>query len=188
MSSIESFPRPTGPVALRDRLKDGVKRLLEELRERGQQPPSKKALALAAALALIVKSYLDAAREAPRIYAQCNPFTECILALLSEKGPRAGIKRFKPGVLTWNGHIDTLFGFLRAHPKTLPSARELVQTADGGHFALDWFAENLPAHGPAPTTPEDRHARRQREFEETQASLRTRPIVLILHGVRGHGF
>ena len=34
-------------------------------------------------------------------------------------------------------YINT--GFLRAHPPTLPSARELVQTPDGGHFALDWY-------------------------------------------------
>lgn len=73
--------------------------------------PSKKALALGAALLLVFKSYLDAARERPRIYAQRNPFTECVLALLAEHGgSRVGIKRFRPGLLTWNGHIDTLLG------------------------------------------------------------------------------
>jgi hypothetical protein len=121
-----------------------------------------------AVLALAVKAYLDAAREAPRIYAQRNAFTECVMALLSEKGPRSGIKRFRPGLLTFNGHADTLFsafirvgstdrsargfskskkwfvvhfytGFLRAHPATIPSTRELVPTPDGGHFALDWW-------------------------------------------------
>lgn len=51
---------------------------------------------------------MDAAREAPRIYAQRNDFTECIMALLSEQqGPRSGIHRFRPGLLTWNGHLDT---------------------------------------------------------------------------------
>lgn len=47
------------------------------------------------------------------------------------------------------------------------------------------FVENLPAHGPAPSAAmEDRHVRRQRHLAETRVSLQTRPIVLILHGVR----
>lgn len=29
-------------------------------------------------------------------------------------------------------------GFLRAHPPTIPSTREIMPTPDGGHFALDW--------------------------------------------------
>ena len=56
------------------------------------------------------------------------------------------------------------------------------------------YAETLPAHGPAPTATrgagkgeEGRQARRRWRLEETRVSLRTRPIVLILHGVNGHG-
>lgn len=89
----------------------------------------------------MAKSYFDAAREAPRIYAQRNAFTECIMALLSEKGADSGIKRFRPGLLNLNGHVDTLLAFLRAHPATIPSTREIVPTPDGGHFAIDWYED-----------------------------------------------
>ncbi len=169
---MESFPPPAGPVALRERLKESLRTMLTQMQERrtlvmvasessrsikaascdtptesdahDTTAPSKKAVALVVALALIVKSYFDAARESPQIYAQRNAFTECVMALLSEKGPRSGIQRFRPGVLTFNGHADTFFSFLRAHPATIPSTREQVPTPDGGHFALDWYVEHHP--------------------------------------------
>ena len=60
-------------------------------------------------------------------------------------------------------------GFLRALPSSssIPCTRELLATSDGGNFALDWYHEQMTALDPA----------------KAKDMLKTRPIVLILHGV-----
>lgn len=63
-------------------------------------------------------------------------------------------------------------GFIRALPASMPCTRELLTTPDGGHFALDWYHEAVGL----PTDPKG-----------ANESLKVRPIVLILHGVNGHG-
>lgn len=50
-------------------------------------------------------------QEGPKIYCQRNEWTELIMALLSQPGKGSqGLRRFRPALMNFNGHISTLSG------------------------------------------------------------------------------
>jgi len=175
---LQSFPAPSFPssstspgsvaVAWLSRNGEKMRGLLEDLREKGNQMPRSRKAAVALLLSLLAALYYWRSKDEIQVHAQRTEMTETIMALLSLDASSA----FKSTWATHNGHVATLHGYLRPHPPCLPCTRELVHTDDGGHFALEWYSERVGATENVAALRED---------------LRTRPIVLLLHGVNDSG-
>ena len=142
-----------------------LRRVMEDLRDKGQQMPRSHKAAAALLLSLLAALYYGRSKDAVQVHAQRTELSETIMALLS-------LDAFKSTWLTGNGHLATLHGYLRPHPPCLPCTRELVHTDDGGHFSLEWYSERVGAMD---------------NVEALREDLRTRPIVLLLHGVNDSG-
>lgn len=180
IEQLQSFPPPSSPTSFTSagsvarawlsRNGERLQRLLEHVRDRGQQmPPSRKA-GVALLFGLLAALYYGTSKDAVEVHAQRTEMTETIMALLS-------LDAFKSTWATHNGHAATIHGYLRPHPPSLPCTRELFHTEDGGHFALEWYSERVLAS--ADTKLEGVRALREQ--------LRKRPIVLLLHGVNDSG-
>lgn len=175
---LQSFPSPSSPssstspasvaVAWLRRNGEKLRRVREDLRDKGQQMPRSHKAAAALLLSLLAALYYGRSKDAVQVHAQRTELSETIMALLSLDDSSA----FKSTWATHNGHAATLHGYLRPHPPSLPCTRELVHTDDGGHFSFEWYSERVGATENVATLRED---------------LRTRPIVLLLHGVNDSG-
>lgn len=184
---LQSFPAPSSPssstssgsvaVAWLSRNGEKLRRVLRDLSVEGQQMPRSRKAATALLLGLLAALYYGRSKDELQVHAQRTEMTEAIMALLSLDASSA----FKSTWATHNGHIATLHGYLRPQPPCLPCTREIVYTDDGGHFALEWYSERVGAS--AVTTANTRKV----NLTALREDLRTRPIVLLLHGVNDSG-